>query len=65
MASISGATDIESHEVFTPLGLVRAPWSDEMYGLYAFLGTVFQMDLDIERIRETRPAVRAVLQAAD
>jgi hypothetical protein len=65
LLTAGAATDIENHEGFTPLGLVRAPWSDEMYGLYAFLGTLFQMDLDIERIRKTRPAVRAVLQAAD
>lgn len=59
------ATDIRNQDGYTALDLVRDPWTDEMYRLYGYLGTVFQMDLDIERIRKTRPAVRAVLQGAD
>lgn len=58
------ATHIQNTDGYTPLDLVRDPWTDEMYALYGYLGTVFQMDLDIERIRKARPAVREVLQAA-
>jgi ankyrin repeat protein len=59
------STNIRNQDGLTALGLVRALWTDEMYALYGYLGATFQMDLDIERIRKTRPAVRTVLQGAD
>jgi hypothetical protein len=36
------ATDIQNHDGDTSLDLVRDPWSDEIDGLYFYLGTVFR-----------------------
>ena len=58
------ASDLRNNDGMTPLDLVSGPWSDELVGLYEFLGAVFQVDLDIERIRETRPEVNAILRTA-
>ena len=57
-------SDLRNNDGLTPLDLVSGPWSDELDGLYEFLGAVFQMDLDIERIREIRPEVNALLRTA-
>jgi hypothetical protein len=48
----------------TPLEAVSGPWSEELRGLYEFFDGIFQMQLDIDRIREVRPEVHAILQAA-
>lgn len=45
----------------TPLDLVSGPWSAEWEGIYQFLGSLFQMDLDIDRIKTVHPDVRAIL----
>ena len=38
-------------------------WSRQMEGLYGMLGAVFKMDLDMERIRESRPAIAEYLSS--
>ena len=56
------ARDLQNNDGLTALDLVSGPWTAETDGLYGFLGMVFQMALDIERIREVRPEVHALLQ---
>jgi len=46
------------------LDLVADPLSADLDGLYEFLGVVFQMNLDIDRIRAVHPEVRTILQSA-
>ena len=58
------ASEMRNNDGLTPLDLVSGPWSEELEGLYQFLGAVFQMELDIERIRESRPEVHAILRTA-
>ncbi len=43
--------EVQNNDGLTPRDLVSDPWSDELEGLYEFLGSVFQMELDIDRIR--------------
>ncbi len=56
------ARELRNNDGRTPLDFVSGPWNEEMDGLYEFLGTVFQMELDIERIRKVRPEVNALLR---
>jgi hypothetical protein len=58
------ATDLRNNDGVTPLEAVSGPWSEELRGLYEFFDGIFQMQLDIDRIREVRPEVHAILQAA-
>ena len=55
--------EVQNNDGLTPRDLVSDPWSDELEGLYEFLGSVFQMELDIDRIRMVRPEVRDTLRA--
>lgn len=64
LLAAGAARDLRNNEGLTPLDLVSGPWSEEWDGLYQYLGAVFQMDLDIQRIREVRPEVHAILRAA-
>jgi outer membrane protein assembly factor BamB len=41
----------------TPIGNLSAPWSDELAGVYGFVGSLIGEELDLERIRKTRPEV--------
>ena len=58
------ARDTRNNDGVTALETVSGPWSDELRGLYEFLGSIFQMELDIDRIRDVRPEIRALLGAA-
>ena len=58
------APDLRNNDGQTALALMADPWSAELDGLYEFLGVVFQMNLDIDRIRAVRPEVRTILQSA-
>ena len=58
------ARDMRNNDGLTPLDLVSDPWNQELQGLYEYLGAVFQMELDVDRIREIRPEVDAILRAA-
>ena len=49
----------------TALESVIGEWNEELEGVYKFLGEVLQTELDLERIREARPKVAAVLRAQD
>ncbi len=64
LLAAGSARDIRNNDGYTALELVSDPWSAEVEGLYGFLASIFQMDLDIERIRQARPEVRAMLRAA-
>tara|TARA_B100002003_G_C13934053_1_gene453648 strand:+ start:235 stop:771 length:537 start_codon:yes stop_codon:yes gene_type:complete len=63
LLAAGAARELRNNDGRTPLDLVSGPWSEELDGLYEFLGAVFQMDLDIERIRTIRPEVNALLRA--
>lgn len=54
---------VQNNDGLTARDLVSDPWSDELEGLYEFLGSVFQMELDIDRIRVVRPEVHDILRA--
>lgn len=64
LLAAGAAADLRNNDGLTPLDLIADPWSTELGGLYQFLGAAFQMDLDIDRIRDIRPEVRAILQSA-
>ena len=49
------ASDIWNNDGLTPLDIVSGPWSKELEGLYEFFDTIFQMGLDIDRIKEIPP----------
>ena len=55
--------EVQNNNGLTPRDLVSDPWSDELEGLYEFLGSVFQMELDIDRVWMVRPEVRDTLRA--
>jgi hypothetical protein len=46
----------------TALDTVAAQWSPELAGIYKWLGGILQMELDLERIKATRPAVADLLR---
>ncbi len=56
-------SELRNNDGLTPADLVASPWSDELEGLYEFLGSVFQMELDFDRIRVARPVVHDMLSA--
>ncbi len=55
--------EVQNNDGLTPLDIVSGPWSDELEGIYEFLGSIFQMELDIDRIRMVRPEVHDILRA--
>ncbi|MBW8039308.1 MAG: ankyrin repeat domain-containing protein [Planctomycetes bacterium] len=48
----------------TPLHTVAAPWSQDVEGIYRYVGGLLQMQLDLEKIRATRPKIAAMLRKA-
>ena len=48
----------------TPLDTVAAPWSQDVEGIYRYVGGLLKMQLDLEKIRATRPKIAAMLQKA-
>jgi hypothetical protein len=46
----------------TPLDAVAGPWSQELEGLYRYIGELLQLQLDLERIKATRPKIAALLR---
>jgi len=46
----------------TPLDTVSAPWSQELEGLYKWIGEILKLQLDIERIKAARPKIAAILR---
>ena len=59
------ARDIRNYDGLTPLDTVSGLWNRVLEGVYAFFDTAFQMGLDIDRIREVRPEVNAILRTAN
>jgi uncharacterized protein len=47
----------------TPLDVATAQWSEEFAGIYKFIGGILKMDIDLERIRKTRPKIAEILKA--
>ena len=48
----------------TPLDSVAAAWSEELDGLYRYVGGVLRVQLDLERIKAARPKTAAILREA-
>jgi len=46
----------------TPLDAVAGSWSQELEGIYKWLAELWNLQLDIERIKATRPKVAALLR---
>ena len=46
----------------TPLDMVASPWGREWEGIYRNVGGNLQIQLDLERIKATRPQVAAILR---
>ena len=49
----------------TALDIMTAPWSPELEGVYRYLEGVLQLQLDMGRIKATRPKIAAMLKAHD
>jgi hypothetical protein len=56
--------NLRNNDGASALHMVLALWSIEVEGMYGFLDSIFQMNLDMERLKEKRPQVRSMLQAA-
>jgi hypothetical protein len=61
---LSKGADVNTKNVRgdTPLDITTAPWSQELEGFYRYVGELLQIQLDIERIKATRPQVAAILR---
>ena len=59
------ARDIRNYDGLTPLDTVSGLWNRVLEGVYAFFDTAFQMGLDIDRIKEVRPEVIAILRTVN
>ena len=46
----------------TPLDNVADEWTDELEGIYRMVGGMFQLELDLERIKAARPTVAEMLR---
>jgi hypothetical protein len=46
----------------TPLDAVAGDWSQELEGIYNFLAELWKLQLDLERIKATRPRIAALLR---
>jgi outer membrane protein assembly factor BamB len=46
----------------TPLDVVSADWSPQLEGIYKSIGALVGIELDLERIRQTRPKVGKLLR---
>lgn len=46
----------------TPLDAVSGEWSPELEQLYQMLGDAFQLQLDLDRIRNTRPEIAQMIR---
>ena len=49
----------------TPLDAVAGSWSQELEGIYKWLAELWKLQLDLERIKATRPKVAALLRKAE
>ena len=58
------SVDAKNRKGETPIGNLSEPWSDELAGLYRFVGNLIGEELDLDRIRKTRPEVLKLLKAA-
>jgi len=48
----------------TPLDAVAGDWSQELEGIYTWLAELWKLQLDLERIKATRPKIAAILRKA-
>ena len=46
----------------TPLDNVADEWTDELQGVYGMIAGMFQLELDLERIKAARPMVAEILR---
>jgi ankyrin repeat protein len=46
----------------TPLDIVAGKWSQDLEGIYKWIAELLQLQLDIERIKATRPKIAALLR---
>ena len=46
----------------TPLDAVAGEWNQELEGIYTWLAELWKLQLDLERIKATRPKIAALLQ---
>ena len=47
----------------TPLDTIRAPWSGEMEGVVKWVAGFMKIEVDVDRVKEGRPAIVALLEA--
>ncbi|MHC4876956.1 MAG: ankyrin repeat domain-containing protein [Planctomycetota bacterium] len=55
--------DMKNRKGESPLDNVSATWSDELAGVYRFVGNLIGEELDLDRIRKARPDIAAILRA--
>jgi hypothetical protein len=60
---LNKGTDVNAKNIRaeTPLDTVAAEWSQELEGLYKWIAELLQLQLDIERIKTTRPKIASML----
>ena len=49
----------------TPLDAVAGSWSQELEGIYKWLAELWKLQLDLERIKATRPGIAALLRKSE
>ena len=49
----------------TPLDAVASQWNQELEGIYTWLAELWKLQLDLERIKATRPRVAALLRESE
>lgn len=60
---IAKGTDVNARNKHgsTPLDVATAPWSPELIGIYQFIDKSLKLDLDLERIKNTRGEIAKIL----
>ena len=66
LIEIGADKEIANNDGVRPIDAVAAPWSDDLEGLYHFIESILKpiapIEMDIERIKETRPRIAKMLR---
>ncbi len=66
LIEIGADKEIANNDGARPIDAVAAPWSDDLEGLYHFIESILKpiapIEMDIERIKETRPRIAKMLR---
>ena len=66
LIEIGADKEIANNDGTRPIDAVAAPWSEDLEGLYHFMESILKpiapIEMDIDRIRETRPKIAEMLR---